>query len=289
MSLLANILTRGFYSDPEGDIGHMPADRVTPVAVNCDAIAAAVAEQGFTAVEDPFLAQIEHLPLRPAFDLAFFEWTWPRVIGRPRHGAFVFPDPGGDAVMCMMFADDARYPAFLGQAKIEPPESDDAVAMITSSLTPAGEDVVAMLARQQPDIYDDLEHEQQRAARAMTFWFGMGTISAALRMMHVKNIALEDAPLRKKAKKQKRPRPDDLIDWRTLVVTPRGRADGAAGTPLAEALTAQHLVRGHFKTYTAERPLFGRLVGTFWVAPHVRGSDEVGVVQKGYELRPPSA
>lgn len=35
-----------------------------------------------------------------------------------------------------------------------------------------------------------------------------------------------------------------------------------------------HIVRGHFATYTDEKPLFGRLTGTFFKPAHVRGLTE---------------
>ena len=47
---------------------------------------------------------------------------------------------------------------------------------------------------------------------------------------------------------------------------------------------AQHIARGHFRTYTPEQPLFGHWHGTLWVASHVRGSKEEGVVSKSYSL-----
>lgn len=45
-----------------------------------------------------------------------------------------------------------------------------------------------------------------------------------------------------------------------------------------------HLCRGHWTTYTAERPLFGRLVGTYWIPDHKRGNPELGRVIKDYAL-----
>jgi len=47
---------------------------------------------------------------------------------------------------------------------------------------------------------------------------------------------------------------------------------------------AYHLVRGHFATYSEERRLFGKHVGTFFIPAHVRGSAEAGAVVKDYAL-----
>lgn len=50
---------------------------------------------------------------------------------------------------------------------------------------------------------------------------------------------------------------------------------------------ALHIARAHFATYTAERPLFGKHVGTFWVPAHVRGSLKQGVVVSDYQVNAP--
>lgn len=48
-----------------------------------------------------------------------------------------------------------------------------------------------------------------------------------------------------------------------------------------------HFCRGHFKTYTAEKPLFGKYVGTFRWDAHARGSIKTGIVTKDYNVNPP--
>lgn len=45
-----------------------------------------------------------------------------------------------------------------------------------------------------------------------------------------------------------------------------------------------HLCRGHFKEYTPENPLFGRLVGRYWWQPTVRGKGE-GIIEKEYHVK----
>lgn len=48
--------------------------------------------------------------------------------------------------------------------------------------------------------------------------------------------------------------------------------------------TAIHWVRGHFKQYTAERPLFGRFTGLYWWQPHLAGKAKDRVVVKDYRI-----
>jgi len=50
------------------------------------------------------------------------------------------------------------------------------------------------------------------------------------------------------------------------------------------ASVSSHICRGHFKTYTADRPLLGRYVGTFWWEAQARGDRSVGLVDKDYAV-----
>lgn len=50
-------------------------------------------------------------------------------------------------------------------------------------------------------------------------------------------------------------------------------------------ITRLHLCRGHFKTYTEENPLFGRIVGRIWWQPHIRGNKDQGLILKDYHVK----
>jgi hypothetical protein len=45
------------------------------------------------------------------------------------------------------------------------------------------------------------------------------------------------------------------------------------------------ICKGHFKTYTEEKPLFGRVVGTFWWDSHIRGTLEMDIKPKVYKIK----
>lgn len=47
---------------------------------------------------------------------------------------------------------------------------------------------------------------------------------------------------------------------------------------------ALHLCRGHFASYSEERPLFGKYAGQFWIPQHVKGKADKGVVLKDYKI-----
>jgi len=57
-----------------------------------------------------------------------------------------------------------------------------------------------------------------------------------------------------------------------------GEGDGSA-RPL-------ELVKGHFKTYDATRPLFGKLTGTWWWTSTIRGDPKAGTREHDYAFGP---
>lgn len=108
----------------------------------------------------------------------------------------------------------------------------------------------------------------------------------AISLMHCKNVStvehVPDAPLQKKTvKKHGVP----LTRYYTLeiggmkdVLRREGRISEVG---LERAL---HICRGHFATYTPDRPLFGKHTGTFWVPQHLRGTETAGRVLKDYAV-----
>lgn len=109
---------------------------------------------------------------------------------------------------------------------------------------------------------------------------------------HCKNVEIVDAPevpykiRRKRELKLGRP----VVQFRELVIDPsmtQKRYEGGSGQPRQRGTKSLHIARGHFATYSADRPLFGKYSGTFWKPAHVRGSAEVGMVGKDYAVKAP--
>lgn len=120
----------------------------------------------------------------------------------------------------------------------------------------------------------------------------IGVIKGAISLMHVKNVTLEDYDPNKHISRQVRRARErkglgPLIEYKILHIKPYGRQPKR---PTAGRKTgikqAVHTTRGHFKTFTPDRPAFGKPwgVGTFWVGPHVRGNPEFGLVMKDYHI-----
>lgn len=98
----------------------------------------------------------------------------------------------------------------------------------------------------------------------------VGALAALFALMSCKNVVREvvacDQKLQRARKKAgKLP----LCSYSTLKMKPIG----GSGTGLqAGKARAIHWIRGHFKEYTPERPLFGKVAGLFWWEPHLAGT-----------------
>lgn len=111
----------------------------------------------------------------------------------------------------------------------------------------------------------------------------------AISLMHCKNVVIKDVehPPKLQRARQKRGK-SPLVNYKVLDIKPfhemvrrkTGRSDTGPGKAI-------HIMRGHFKTYTPEKPLMGRHVGTYFWESHVRGKKERGVVVKDYSVEAP--
>lgn len=133
------------------------------------------------------------------------------------------------------------------------------------------------------------DHIEDRMMRTRSF---LGVllyeVVTAFALMGCRNIDLRDTPpsrqVRRAAARAGLPAPFTV---KTLVVRPlaRRKQTDSDAPPNNDAVPiALHWVRGHFKTFTAEKPLLGRATGTFWWTPHLAGSKEAGVVVKDYKI-----
>lgn len=59
----------------------------------------------------------------------------------------------------------------------------------------------------------------------------------------------------------------------------KGKSDNKTGEK-----KSFHICRGHFKTFTAEAPLLGKAIGTYWWPSYARGSKKEGIIHKDYKL-----
>jgi len=117
---------------------------------------------------------------------------------------------------------------------------------------------------------------------------GMTTmVNLFLMLINTKNvIQVEKTRNVRKSKKGKKKSHNPLFEYKTLMFS-----NTCKKTTVSESdselngLTRLHLCRGHFRTYTEDRPLFGHYVGRVWIQPHAKGNKKEGVIHKDYEFK----
>ena len=115
----------------------------------------------------------------------------------------------------------------------------------------------------------------------------MGVFQMALSLINCRNIHTVDVvPPPKLAKKHKKKRRTnhDLVVYKVLQIGPTS-APAAENKPTKTGdRLRMHIARGHYKTYTEDKPLFGRYTGTFWWEAQFRGNKKKGLVNKNYRV-----
>lgn len=114
-------------------------------------------------------------------------------------------------------------------------------------------------------------------------------VALAVSLMHCKNVSIVDDPVPPKvAAKRIRNGKHPGTTFKTLEIDAmRRQVRREKGDDESEMKRAFHICRGHFSTYTKEKPLFGRVTGTFWIPAHTRGSRAYGEVVKTYKVKQP--
>jgi hypothetical protein len=75
------------------------------------------------------------------------------------------------------------------------------------------------------------------------------------------------------------------LDYRRIVVDDRLRAALERNRRAEAEGKRLHIVRGHIRTYTKERPAFGNYVGNMWIHQHMRGESELGQINHEYHVQ----
>lgn len=127
-----------------------------------------------------------------------------------------------------------------------------------------------------------IRNAYQDAIETTEIWLTL--LNKTLMLLNCHNITtVPHLPPERLNRKRMRNGKTPLFTYHTLVIKPTAHAP--TGSPLGIYHNRIHLCRGHFKTYTTDNPLFGRLTGRYWWQPHVRGQNKEGIVMKDYEVR----
>jgi hypothetical protein len=107
--------------------------------------------------------------------------------------------------------------------------------------------------------------------------------------MHCQNVVARDvSPPERLSRKHQKRHGHPLVTYTVLDIDPVREVLQREGESEAAGLKrALHICRGHFAHYPPERPLFGKVTGTFWRPMHVRGTATAGRVLKDYDVLAP--
>lgn len=284
-----------------------PEELRAAVRVDCDNVAQYVAE---TLKEDPhvFRWRPEEIPnAAPPFSLMWMDWRdrifadrnphngrWGGVLiksHRAEDGGWVVDTEG-----CWLFGGTVANCACLHFTVL--PNGAVDVASVTeerinyvspSDIAAYREDPLYRTTPEYRSAVDTLAAMSTNPRGLSSSWLWMLPAFLAISFMHCKNVGMEPSPVSQfenRAWKAKHRFP--LLRYERVVIEPMRkvlhREGGVGEHGLRKAL---HICRGHFATYTEERPLFGRVTGTFWKAQHLRGTAESGAVVKDYSVLPP--
>jgi hypothetical protein len=136
-----------------------------------------------------------------------------------------------------------------------------------------------------PLFDDDVPNDIQEREEFITIRIAMKLVNYFLLLLNCKNIStIDNPPPEKLNKKRAKTGKCPLFTYKTLVIKPTGKKQE---TQAAQGLWENrvHLCRGHFKSYSDDKPLFGRYTGRYWWQPAVRGNKQKGIIMKDYEVR----
>lgn len=140
----------------------------------------------------------------------------------------------------------------------------------------------------QPDLWSfsdkDMELDQESIMELARETLKISCL--AISFLHCKNVKRDKVQAsgklqKRRSKAGKKP----ITKHYTLCIDPfkkiLQRVSTNGGNSVAKSL---HICRGHFRNYD-DKPLFGKVRGTFWIAQHVRGDEKVGKIIKDYKIK----
>lgn len=150
------------------------------------------------------------------------------------------------------------------------------LSQITTSITAMQE-----IAYLRDPMVDTEDHEIYALGLSIELWPAL----LAIGWLNCRNIntSLASTPSAIKRKRRRKGQPLGL-DYRRI------QLDESTALALRNNADHEHdpkrlhIVRGHMRTYTAERPAFGTYVGNMWIHQHIRGDSNLGRVNHEYHL-----
>jgi hypothetical protein len=219
-------------------------------------------------------------PLRPPFDNMWMEWEYPK----PEHvnpNALREPFPVGSSGASWITCQDDHNFSVRDFARLRGWGIIPSPWMTYIKLDDDGRNPVVNVGFEWAEDADTFEDKVE----SLTPLEALLGIS----LMNCRNVTLSDErPAKQTTMRAKRAASTPYAMKQINVpglnrATTRAQSRNAAGSAIP-----LHLVRGHFKTFTEERPLFGSKTGTYWWGWQARGDAKHGVRDHEYVVGPPS-
>ncbi len=143
----------------------------------------------------------------------------------------------------------------------------------------------------QDDIHPIFKSLATNALQDNMFQMHIDTVLYALGLLNCKNIVTIERGGKpnnlKRNRHQKWMHRHYILQIRPLREVTKMEYEGEITEETMKEDLSFHFCRGHFKTYTPEKPLLGKYIGTFWWDAHARGSIKKGIVTKDYNINSP--
>lgn len=166
-----------------------------------------------------------------------------------------------------------------------PGEGEDTVnGRIFLHLDAEGQIIDDML-RVRTAVFDNTELTSAKMRSYVSF---LPFVLKSLSVLHQRTVVERITYTRQQKRMHQRKHGRLPADYYLLTVQPAVIVDmdDVAQPVQANVPRRQHIVRGHFRYYSPERPLFGRYSGMVWVGEHSRGDAATGNIDKGYLIQP---
>jgi hypothetical protein len=104
--------------------------------------------------------------------------------------------------------------------------------------------------------------------------------------LNCRNVTTEDLrPTPRIADKRERRGQPRGLDYKRIVLDEGTRRALTVNRDAERNGKRLHIVRGHIKHYTTERPLFGKLTGNYWWHQQMRGNADLGRINHEYHVQ----
>ncbi len=130
------------------------------------------------------------------------------------------------------------------------------------------------------EIFDFFSHDQWRFLYSNLFI----ALEQTLILLNCKNTEIQTHhPNEKINKKRQRSGKPLLMKYKTLYLElPSYRKASSFRETTSQNKNRYHACRGHYKAFTREKPLFGKLQGMYWWKDQFRGNKSIGEISKEY-------